>query len=67
MIYPGQRIQVDVKVMPRRCITDSELRFYKYTAIDEFTRLRFLVVYPDQTTYASANRLKRLLKMKKII
>ena len=26
MTYPGQRIQVDVKVVPRRCITDPELR-----------------------------------------
>ena len=42
MTYPGQRIQVDVKVVPRRCITDPELRLYQYTAIDEFTRLRFL-------------------------
>ena len=42
MTYPGQRVQVDVKVVPRRCITDPELRLYQYTAIDEFTRLRFL-------------------------
>ena len=37
MTYPGQRIQVDVKVVPRRCIADPELRLYQYTAIDEFT------------------------------
>ena len=43
MSYPGQRIQVDVKVVPRRCIADPELRLYQYTAIDEFTRLRFLL------------------------
>ena len=24
MTYPGQRVQVDVKVVPRRCITDPE-------------------------------------------
>ncbi len=46
MTYPGQRIQVDVKVVPRRCITDPELRLYQYTAIDEFTRLRFLAALP---------------------
>ena len=28
MTYPGQRIQVDVKVVPRRCIADPELRLY---------------------------------------
>ena len=26
MTYPGQRVQVDVKVVPRCCITDPELR-----------------------------------------
>ena len=58
MTYPGQRIQVDVKVVPRRCITDPELRLYQYTAIDEFTRLRFLAAYPEQSTCSSADFLK---------
>ena len=58
----GQRIQVDVKVVPRRCITDPELRLFQYTAIDEFTRLRFLAAYPEQSTYSSADFLKKLFK-----
>ena len=62
MTYPGQRIQVDVKVVPRRCITDPELRLFQYTAIDEFSRLRFLAAYPEQSTYSSADFLKRLVK-----
>ena len=62
MTYPGQRVQVDVKVVPRRCIADSELRLFQYTAIDEFTRLRFLAAYPEQSTYSSADFLKRLFK-----
>ena len=37
MTYPGQRVQVDVKVVPRKCISDPELRLFQYTAIDEFT------------------------------
>ena len=32
MTHPGERIQVDVKVVPRRCITDLELRLFQYTA-----------------------------------
>ena len=55
MTYPGQRVQVDVKVVPHRCIADPELRLYQYTAIDEFTRLRFLAAYPEQSTYSSAD------------
>ena len=62
MTYPGERIQVDVKVVPRRCIADPELRLYQYTAIDEYSRLRFLAAYPEQSTYSSADFLKRLQK-----
>lgn len=60
MKYPGQRVQVDVKVVPRSCIADKELRLFQYTAIDEFSRLRFLAAYPEQSTYSSADFLKRL-------
>lgn len=62
MTYPGQRVQVDVKVVPRRCIADPELRLFQYTAIDEFTRLRFLAAYPEQSTYSSADFLSKLVK-----
>ena len=62
MTYPGQRVQVDVKVVPRRCITAPELRPFQYTAIDEFTRLRLLAAYPEQSTYSSVDFLKKLVK-----
>ena len=62
MTYPGQRVPVDVKVVPRCCIADPELCLYQYTAIDEFTRLRFLEAYPEQSTYSSADFLKKLVK-----
>ena len=62
MTYPGQRVQVDVKVVPRRCIANPELRLFQYTAIDEFTRLRFLAAYPEQSTYSSADFRKKLVK-----
>ena len=60
MTYPGQRVQVDVKVVPRACVADPELRLFQYTAIDEFTRLRFLAAYPEQSTYSSADFLRKL-------
>ena len=59
MTYPGQRVQIDVKVVPRRCITDPVLRLFQYTAIDEFTRLRFLAAYTEQSTYSSADFLRK--------
>ena len=52
MTRPGERIQVDAKVVPRKCIADPELRLFQYTAIDEFSRLRFLAAYPEQSSYS---------------
>lgn len=60
MTYPDQRVQVDVKVVPRKCITNPDLRLFQYTAIDEFTRLRFLAAYEEQSTYSSADFLRKL-------
>ena len=60
MTYPGQRVQIDVKVVPRRCITDPALRLFQYTAIDEFTRLRFLAAYEEQSTYSSPDFLRKV-------
>ena len=60
MAHPGERVQVDVKVVPRSCIADPELRLFQYTAIDEFTRLRFLAAYPERSTYSSADFLRKL-------
>lgn len=62
MTYPGQRVQVDVKVVPRSCIADPKLRLFQYSTIDEFSRLRFLGAYEEQSTYSSADFLKRLVK-----
>lgn len=62
MTYPGQRVQIDVKVVPRACITDPDLRLFQYTAIDEFSRLRFLWAYEEQSTYSSADFLQRAVK-----
>ena len=53
---------MDVKAVPRRCITDPELLLFQYTAIDEFSRLRFLAACPKQSTYSPTDFLKRLVK-----
>jgi len=55
MTHAGERIQVDVKVVPRRCMADPTLKLYQYTAIDEYSTLRFLGAYPEQSTYSSAD------------
>ena len=58
MTYPGQRVQIDVKVVPRSCCPAGQ-RFFQYTAIDEFSRLRYLAAYEEQSPYSSANFLKK--------
>jgi transposase InsO family protein len=59
MQYPGQRVQIDVKVVPRTCIATPGLRLFQYTAIDEYSRLRYLGAYEEQSTYSSADFLKK--------
>ena len=61
MQYPGQRIQIDVKVVPRRCIADPEIKLYQYTAIDEYSRYRVLGAYPEQSTYSSTDFLRKVV------
>ena len=58
MTYPGQRVQIDVKVVPRICCPNGQ-RLFQYTAIDEFTRLRYLAAYEEQSTHSSADFLKK--------
>ena len=59
MQYPGQRIQIDVKVVPLKCLANPQERMFQYTAIDEYTRLRYLGAYPEQSTYSSADFLRK--------
>ena len=62
MQRPGQRVQIDVKVVPRSCIADPELKLYQYTAIDEYSRYRILGAYPEQSTYSSAHFLRHVVE-----
>ena len=58
MKYPGERVQIDVKYVPRECMSkelqNNGEKYYQYTAIDEFTRQRVLWASKEQSTYASA-------------
>jgi len=59
MTRPGQRVQMDVKVVPLRCRAGGAPRLYQYTAIDECTRLRCLGAYDEQSTFSSADFARR--------
>ena len=60
MTYPGQRVQIDVKHVPAACLVGEVKgqRFYQYTAIDEYSRLRYLEAFEEANTYSSATLLK---------
>jgi transposase InsO family protein len=62
MTHPGERVQIDVKVVPRHCIANPELGLFQYIAIDEYSHLRFLGAYPEQSTYSSADFLKKAVQ-----
>ena len=60
MTHPGERIQVDVKVVPRSCIVDPELKLYQFTAIDEYSRLRYLGAYEEHSSFSAADFLRKM-------
>lgn len=64
MKYPGQRIQVDVKHVPSSCIVGAAKgeKYYQYTAIDEFSRFRYVKAFKEHSTYSSAVFLEHMLK-----
>lgn len=66
MLYPGQIVQVNVKIVPLSCIVPNadglQERFYQYTAIDEYSRFRFIMAFKEQSTYSSVQFLNALIK-----
>ena len=64
MLYPGQRVQIDVKFLPACCLAGaaSGQKFYQYTAIDEYSRFRYLEAFEEHSTYSSAQFLEHLIR-----
>ena len=64
MRFPGERVQIDVKFVPESCIVGDAAgeKFYQYTAIDEFSRWRYLEAFQEHSTYSSAQFLEHLIK-----
>ena len=64
MFFPGQRVQIDVKVVPTACIVGDAKgeKFYQYTAIDEYSRFRYIEAFKEQSTYSSKVFLDHMLR-----
>ena len=64
--YPGEKVQVDVKYVPKKCLSkelqEQGVRYYQYTAIDEYTRKRYLWYTDEHSTYTSTIFARRLVK-----
>ena len=64
MLFPGQRVQIDVKFVPAACVVGSAegQKFYQYTAIDEYSRYRYIEAFDEHSTYSSTVFLEHMLK-----
>ena len=64
ILVPGERIQVDVKHVPKGCLVGSLAgkNVYQYTAIDECTRWRFAAIYDELSAWNSMHFVGELRK-----
>ena len=64
--YPGEKVQVDVKFVPTKCLSTElqkmEERYYQYTGIDEYTRIRYTWFTNEHSTYMSSEFAKKMVK-----
>ena len=60
MHHPGERVQIDVKYVPKACLAPEfvekygSTELYQYTAMDEYSRYRILCGYREHNTYSSS-------------
>ena len=60
--YPGQKIQIDVKYVPRSCIGNGR-NYYQFTAKDECTRWTYRQMYDEKSTYSAKLFLMELISV----
>ena len=55
--YPGERVQIDVKYVLNKCIDFASYhsRYYQITAIDKYSRKRYLELVNELSTYSTSN------------
>jgi len=60
--YPGQKLQVDVKYVPSKCVSTGQ-KYYQFTAIDECTRWTYRQMYDDKSSYSAKRFLIELIQV----
>ena len=58
--YPGQKVQIDVKHVPGRCVAGGQ-KYYQFTAVDECTRYVYREMYDEHSTYSAKGFLEKLI------
>lgn len=63
--YPGDKVQVDIKYVPKECLLfdTQDKKYYQITAIDEFSRKRVLEIV-DEKSVTNTSRFIRTLEEK---
>lgn len=59
--YAGYRIQVDTKVVPDNLLDKRSGKRYQYTAIDIYTKIRFLWIYEDLSIYNVLDFMRKII------
>jgi transposase-like protein len=60
--YPGQKIQIDVKYVPSKCVIGGK-KYYQFTAKDECSRWTFRQLYDDKSSYSAKLFLDELIEV----
>ena len=60
-VYPGQKVQMDVKYVPGYCVVNGE-KYYQFTAKDECTRWTYREMYAEHSSVSAKDFLERLIK-----
>lgn len=59
--YPGQKVQIDVKYVPKECAADGR-KYYQFTAVDECSRWVFREMYDEHSSYSARDFLIKLIR-----
>lgn len=58
--FPGERVQIGVKYVPKACLYGEKL--YQYTLVDEFSRWCYREIFAEHSDYAASQFLRYAVK-----
>ena len=58
----GERVQIDVKFVPKECLINEMPKLYQYTAVDECTGLRVRYIFDEHSNWNSIRFLNYVRK-----